>query len=857
MESHTPMMRQYLNIKAQHPNILLFYRMGDFYELFYDDAKRAAELLDISLTARGKSGGEPIPMAGVPYHAVESYLARLVKMGESVAICEQVGDPATSKGPVERQVQRIVTPGTVTDEALLDERQDNVLAAIYSVKDQFGLAWLDITSGRFLVSEFSGTDMLTAELQRLNPAELLYPEGFDWLSKIDHIKGLRRRPEWEFDQQTAEQQLNNQFATRELTGFGLANITLAISAAGCILQYVKDTQRTALPHIRAITLEQQSTRVQLDAATRKNLELTRNLSGGTEHTLFAVLDNTATAMGSRLLQRFLHAPITNRDELNARQQAIGDFLNGDYPALTGQLKHIGDIERIMARLALRSARPRDFARLRNALASLPELQQGLNVFSAPLINSLSEQISEFPELSDLLNSAIIDNPPVVIRDGGVIAPGYNAELDELRDLSDGATELLRQIETREREQTGISTLKVGYNKVHGFFIEVSRANSHLVPASYIRRQTLKNNERYITPELKEHEDKVLTSQSRALALEKRLYEALFDLINPQLDALITSAAALAKLDVLITLAERAETLEYHRPTLSDVPGVTYQQGRHPVVEYVMDSPFIPNPLNMDKDSRIKIITGPNMGGKSTFMRQTALIVLLAYIGSYVPAESAEIGPVDKIFTRIGASDDLASGRSTFMVEMTETANILHNATPYSLVLMDEIGRGTSTYDGLSLAWACAEYLATQLQAFTLFATHYFELTELTHTLPGVQNLHLDAVEHDDTIRFMHSVETGAASKSYGLQVAQLAGVPKAVISAAKARLRTLESQHTVSASEQTLAAAPAQQSLLPEEPADLPARISALEQAFEEVDPDELTPKQALALIYELKQLKV
>ena len=450
----------------------------------------------------------------------------------------------------------------------------------------------------------------------------------------------------------------------------------------------------------------------------------------------------------------------------------------------------------------------------------------------------------------------LDNPPVVIRDGGVIAPGYNAELDELRDLSDGATELLRQIEIREREQTGISTLKVGYNKVHGFFIEVSRANSHLVPASYIRRQTLKNNERYITPELKEHEDKVLTSQSRALALEKRLYEELFDLINPQLDALITSAAALAKLDVLITLAERAETLEYHCPTLSDVPGVTYHQGRHPVVEYVMDSPFIPNPLNMDKDSRIKIITGPNMGGKSTFMRQTALIVLLAYIGSYVPAKSAEIGPVDKIFTRIGASDDLASGRSTFMVEMTETANILHNATPYSLVLMDEIGRGTSTYDGLSLAWACAEYLATQLQAFTLFATHYFELTELTHTLSGVQNLHLDAVEHDDTIRFMHSVETGAASKSYGLQVAQLAGVPKAVISAAKNRLRTLESQHTVSASEQTLAVAPAQQNLLPEEPAELPARISALEQAFEEVDPDELTPKQALALIYELKQLK-
>lgn len=856
MESHTPMMRQYLNIKAQHPNILLFYRMGDFYELFYDDAKRAAELLDISLTARGKSGGEPIPMAGVPYHAVESYLARLVKMGESVAICEQVGDPATSKGPVERKVQRIVTPGTVTDEALLDERQDNVLAAVYSIKDQFGLAWLDITSGRFLVSEFTGTDMLSAELQRLNPAELLYPEGFDWLSTIDNIKGLRRRPEWEFDQQTAEQQLNNQFGTVELNGFGLTTVTLAISAAGCILQYVKDTQRAALPHIRTITLEQQSNRVQLDAATRRNLELTRNLSGGTEHTLFAVLDNTATAMGSRLLQRFLHAPITDRNELNARQQAIGDLLNNDYPTLTAQLKQIGDIERIMARLALRSARPRDFARLRNALNCLPELQQGLTLLNAPLITALSADISEYPELATLLDNAIIDNPPVVIRDGGVIAPGYHAELDELRDLSDGATELLRQIETREREQTGISTLKVGYNKVHGFFIEVSRANSHLVPASYIRRQTLKNNERYITPELKEHEDKVLTSQSKALALEKRLYEALFDLITPQLDALIASAAALAKLDVLITLAERAETLEYHCPTLTDVPGVTYQQGRHPVVENVMNTPFIPNPLTMDKHSRIKVITGPNMGGKSTFMRQTALIVLLAYIGSYVPAQHAEIGPIDKIFTRIGASDDLASGRSTFMVEMTETANILHNATPHSLVLMDEIGRGTSTYDGLSLAWACAEYLASQLQAFTLFATHYFELTELTHTLKGVQNLHLDAVEHDDTIRFMHSVEVGAASKSYGLQVAQLAGVPKAVISAAKIRLKTLENQHTVSANQQVVSTPPAQQSLLPEPAESTSAPLSKLAQALGAVDPDELTPKQALALIYELKQLQ-
>ena len=851
MESHTPMMRQYLAIKAQHPNILLFYRMGDFYELFFDDAKRAAELLDISLTARGKSGGEPIPMAGVPYHAVESYLARLVKMGESVAICEQVGDPATSKGPVERQVQRIVTPGTVTDEALLEERRDNVLAAVYGHKDSFGLAWLDITSGRFLVTELQGEDQLSAELQRLHPAELLYPEGFAWFELISHIKGIRRRPEWEFDQQTASQQLNAQFGTQDLSGFGVGNITLALGAAGCVLQYVKDTQRTALPHIRAITLEQQSTRVQLDAATRRNLELTRNLSGGVENTLFAVLDKTATAMGSRLLQRYLHAPITDREELSARQQAIGALLEGDYPQLQAQLKQIGDIERIMARLALRSARPRDFARLKLALNALPELQASLAPYSASLLASLATTISTYPELATLLDSAIIDNPPVVIRDGGVIAPGYNADLDELRDLSQGATDYLHQLEQREREATGIATLKVGYNKVHGFFIEVSRANSGAVPAHYIRRQTLKNNERYITPELKEHEDKVLTSQSRALALEKQLYDALFDHITPHLDKLIDSAQSLAKLDVLVTLAERAETLEYHAPKLVDVPGITYQNGRHPVVEEVMDGPFIPNPLNMNTQQRTMVITGPNMGGKSTFMRQTALIVLMAYIGSYVPAEQAEIGPVDKIFTRIGASDDLASGRSTFMVEMTETANILHNATPYSLVLMDEIGRGTSTYDGLSLAWACAEYLATQLNAFTLFATHYFELTELANKLDGVSNLHLDAVEHDDTIRFMHTVESGAASKSYGLQVAQLAGVPKAVIGAAKLRLKQLEQSAKVSGSPgnnaQTETTATQQSLFVQPEP-------SAVELALAGIDPDDLTPKQALALIYELKK---
>ncbi|MCW8092818.1 DNA mismatch repair protein MutS [Alteromonas sp. ASW11-130] len=845
------MMRQYLTIKAQHPNILLFYRMGDFYELFYDDAKRAAHLLDISLTARGKSGGDPIPMAGVPYHAVEGYLARLVKLGESVAICEQVGDPATSKGPVERQVQRIVTPGTVTDEALLEERRDNVLAAICHHQGRYGLSTLDITSGRFLVCECASDEQLLAELQRVNPAELLYPEGFTSLPLIEQRKGLRRRPEWEFDVDTAVTQLNEQFQTRELGGFGVEELTLGLGAAGCVLQYVKDTQRTALPHIRSLHKLQQNSLVQLDAATRRNLELTHNLSGGQDNTLFSVLDTTATAMGSRLLQRFIHAPITSRDELIARQDVVQAFVDKPHQEIPESLKNIGDIERIMARLALRSARPRDFARLRNAFNLLPLLQQELAVFSSPLISRIKDQINTYPEFQSLLNSAIVDNPPVVIRDGGVIAPGYNAELDELRDLSQGATDYLNQMELRERERTGIATLKVGYNKVHGFFIETSRASSNQVPADYIRRQTLKNTERYITPELKEHEDKVLTSQGRALALEKQLYDQLFDKLLPQLSELIDTAAALAELDVLYCFAERATSLQLHRPELTDEDVVQYEAGRHLVVEHVMSDPFIANPLSLDEKQRMMVITGPNMGGKSTYMRQTALIVLMAYIGCFVPAEQAKIGPIDRIFTRIGASDDLASGRSTFMVEMTETANILHNATAHSLVLMDEIGRGTSTYDGLSLAWACASYLAKSLNAYTLFATHYFELTQLAEVHTQVINVHLDAMEHEDVIRFMHKVETGAASKSYGLQVAQLAGVPKPVIAAARRKLHELESsqqQHT-----STPVATPVAQSAQLD--FDLPQPDSALHKAVADISPDELSPRQALDLLYTLKRL--
>ncbi|WP_299073205.1 DNA mismatch repair protein MutS [uncultured Paraglaciecola sp.] len=850
---HTPMMQQYLKIKAEHANVLLFYRMGDFYELFFDDAKKASELLDISLTARGKSGGNAIPMAGVPYHAVEGYLARLVRMGQSVAIVEQVGDPATSKGPVERKVQRIVTPGTVSDEALLEDKQDNILAAVVSVKQhnnqQFGYATLDVTSGRFTLCEPKDSDALAAEIQRTDPAELLYPEDFAFLHIIEQRKGLRRRPQWEFDFDTANKQLNQQFGTKELSGFGVTTNKTGICAAGCVIQYVKDTQRSALPHIRSIVLETESATVLMDAATRRNLELTQNLSGGKEHTLASVLDNTSTPMGSRLLQRWLHRPLTDITLLKQRQLNIKSLLNSDYPQLQTYLKQVGDMQRVLARLALRSARPRDFARLRQAFMLLPDIQGFVTDQSAESANTglmqLANQISQFPSFADLLNKAIEDAPPVLIRDGGVIKAGYNEELDELRALSKGATDYLDELEQREKDRTGIATLKVGYNRVHGYFIEVSRSYADQVPADYVRRQTLKNNERYIIQELKEHEDKVLTSQSKSLALEKRLYDELFDILLPELASLMQSADAVAELDVLTNLAERAETLNYHCPELSEQSGIHFGQGRHPVVEHVMKTPFIANPIAVNPHRRMLVITGPNMGGKSTYMRQTALIVLMAYIGSFIPAENAQIGPIDRIFTRIGASDDLASGRSTFMVEMTETANILNNASANSLVLMDEIGRGTSTYDGLSLAWACAEYLATKIQSYTLFATHYFELTQLAEDMPELANVHLDAVEHQEAIRFMHAVQEGAANKSYGLQVAQLAGVPRSVIQRAKRKLAELENQPTPS--NQTL---PRQEQQL-----DLLNAVDDLRLSLKQINPDDLSPKQALECLYQLKTL--
>ena len=850
IKQQTPMMQQYLKIKSKHRDILLFYRMGDFYELFFDDAKRAAQLLDISQTHRGKAGGDPIPMAGVPYHAVENYLARLVQMGESVAICEQVGDPATSKGPVERKVVRIVTPGTISDEALLQERQDNLLTSVWqNKKGLYGIAYLDINSGRFNVVEVNTDEAFTSTLQRLAPAELLYCESFENTHLIEHIKGARRRPEWEFDLDTAQHLLCEQFGTKDLVGFGVDKAHAALVAAGCLMQYVKDTQRIALPHIRAITLEHNEHAVILDAATRKNLELTVNLSGGFENTLAQVLDKTATAMGSRLLKRRIHTPVRNKNELNSRLNAISAILDVQlYGELHDSLKEIGDIERVIARLALCTARPRDLTRLRSALQALAPLHALLNDANDERIASIVRHSPELPELQALLERAVIDNPPVLIRDGGVIAPGYNSELDEWRNLSKGATDILEQLELRERERTGISTLKIGYNKVHGFFIEVSRANSHLVPADYIRRQTLKNNERYIIPELKEHEDKVLGSQSKALALEKQLYEELFEFIAPHIEQLQMMAGALADLDVLNNLAERAQTLNYAKPQLCDDDNISIKQGRHPVVEQVMKEPFIANPVELNSQRKMLIITGPNMGGKSTYMRQTALIVLMAQIGCYVPADSAKIGNIDRIFTRIGASDDLASGRSTFMVEMTETATILNNATAQSLVLMDEIGRGTSTYDGLSLAYATADHLAQKISAKTLFATHYFELTELAEQKTGLVNVHLDAIEHNDTIAFMHTVLDGAASKSFGLQVAALAGVPKAVIAQAKQKLKLLENHQSVTAPNAEQQAFSFANELPAPEPSEVEEQLSA-------IDPDNLSPRQAHELLYKLKAL--
>ncbi len=848
-QQHTPLMRQYLSAKAEHPSTLLLFRMGDFYELFYDDARKAARLLDITLTQRGQSAGAPIPMAGVPVHSIESYLAKLVRLGESIAICEQIGDPALAKGLVERKVVRVITPGTVTDAALLEERRDNLLLAIAAGKSGYGLAWVDLSAGRFLLEEVPSTSALAAELARLAPAESLVSEDGAWPPCVNELPGLRKRAPWQFDSEAGTRQLSRFFGTRDLSGYGCENLSLGIAAAGALLGYIEETQKSALPHLTGLSVENVAETIALDAATRRNLELDTHPSGRTEYTLLGVLDQSITPMGARLLRRWLNRPLRDQTALRHRHNAIATLTEQRrYDGLRETLRGIGDLERILARVALRSARPRDLSTLRDGLALTPSLRAALSEHDSPLLLQLLDRLGDHEATASHLTAALMDTPPALLRDGGVIRSHFDPELDELRELSTNADRFLIELEEREKEQTGIATLKVGYNRVHGYYIEISHAHSGKAPTHYTRRQTIKGAERYITEELKTFEDKVLSARERSLMRERALYDQLLDFLIERLTALQNAAQAIAQMDVLATLAERAETLNWVCPALDDKPGIDIRRGRHPVVEQVREEPFEPNDLVLNDQRRMLIITGPNMGGKSTYMRQTCLIVLLAHIGSYVPADSAQIGPIDRIFTRIGAGDDLSRGQSTFMVEMTETANILHNATPSSLVLMDEVGRGTSTYDGLALAQACAVQLAKKNRAFVLFATHYFELTELAAQCETIANVHLDAIEYAESLVFMHAVKEGPANRSFGLQVAALAGLPKAVVQQARAYLHTLEHRPPVKAA--VGQSDPAKQPQLT-----LFAENTAALDALRHVNPDDLSPKEALAELYRLKTL--
>lgn len=841
-------MRQYLGIKAQYPDMLLFYRMGDFYELFHDDAEKASRLLGITLTKRGASNGEPIRMAGVPYHAAEQYLAKLAKLGEAVAICEQIGDPAKSKGPVERQVTRILTPGTLTDAALLDDTRDNLLLAVARGEGVLGLAWINLASGRFVLSEIA-PGLLGQELERISPAEILHADDFSHTAIEVSKCSKRRLAPWQFDIDSSLQSLIKQFNTYDLNGFGCADMQAAIAAAGALLDYVKHTQRTTLPHINGLSVEQASSFIQLDAATRRNLEIDQTLRGEPSPTLYSLLNTTQTAMGARLLRFWLHHPLQHQQAILGRHEAVAS-LQAQYTALRPLLRNIGDIERITARIALKSARPRDLSGLRDSLRQLPLLQQQLQQQSSVLLQTLLQSLQVPEDVLEMLLAAVKDEPAAILREGGVIADGFDSELDELRGIQANCGEFLLKYEADERARTGINNLKVEYNSVHGFYIEISRAQAETVPAEYRRRQTLKNAERFITPDLKTFEDKVLSANERALAREKCLYEQLLESLLPHIPRLQQHADAVAQLDVLATFAERADVLNYVAPEFTTEAGLEIAGGRHPVVEQLAQ-PFIANNVSLSPYRQLLLITGPNMGGKSTYMRQTALIVLLAHCGSFVPAASARLGAIDRIFTRIGASDDLAGGRSTFMVEMTETANILHNATERSLVLLDEIGRGTSTFDGLSLAWAVARQLLEKNRSYTLFATHYFELTRISEDFKQAANVHLDAVEHGNGIVFLHSVEEGPASQSYGLQVAQLAGIPRSVVNAARRKLAQLE-QSQVAQQSQTSAwqgdmFVAAQ--IEPEQP------VHPVVIELETIDPDELTPRQALEVLYKLKKL--
>ena len=837
------MMQQYLRLKADHPDILLFYRMGDFYELFFEDAEKAARLLDITLTQRGASAGQPIKMAGVPFHALEPYLAKLVKLGESVAICEQIGDPATSKGPVERQVMRIVTPGTLTDSALLDEKSDNILLAINADRSMVGLAWVTLASGELRVSEIA-PQILASELQRIGPAEILVADSSPL---ADELKGftLTRLPPWSFDAEAGKKKLLDQLGAASLAGYGCEDLQPAIGACGALLDYARKTQGQALAHVASVSAERAGEYVRMDAATRRNLEITETLRGEPSPTLFSLMDGCASGMGSRLLRHWLHHPLRDRTLVGARHEAVA-ALAGAATEVHGVLRRFSDVERIASRVALKNARPRDLSSLRDSLALLPELSTQTPSGTA-LLASLAADLARPDECLSLLTQAIAPEPSARVMDGGVIADGYSAALDELRKLQSNAGEFLVELEARERARTGIANLKVEYNRVHGFYIEVTNSQTEKVPDDYRRRQTLKNAERYITPELKAFEDKALSAKDRALALEKSLYEALLEALGAHVAQLQRIARALAQLDVLACFALLAARHGWCLPQFVAETLVEFEAGRHPVVEAQVEH-FIPNDTRLSPARQLLLITGPNMGGKSTYMRQVALITLLAHVGSFVPAKSARLGPIDQIFTRIGAADDLAGGRSTFMVEMTESANILHNATAQSLVLMDEVGRGTSTFDGLALAWAIARHLLERNRALSLFATHYFEMTRISLEYKEAANVHLDAVEHKDTIVFLHAVEEGPASQSYGLQVAALAGVPKTVIRTARKYLQMLEDASLARGGQSDLFVAA-------QAPPEAEPAVDPLREAFDQVNPDDLSPRDALELLYRLKKL--
>ena len=838
---HTPVMQQFLDFKAEHPDMLLFFRMGDFYELFYDDAKKAARLLNITLTKRGKSGGNAIPMAGVPYHAVDHYLAQLIKLGESVVICEQVGDPAVSKGPVERKIVRIITPGTITEDVLLNGRTSNVLLAIHNTKQRYGFASVELSSGRVTILEANHSVCLEDIIDQYQPAEILISEEFksEYLDNLN--KTISKRPDWYFNKKTAESIIKQQYGIKDLNGFGCQKMDTAISALGCLIQYLSDTQKSLLPHLQSPKIDSENDFIQIDAISRRNLELETSLAEDKSHSLLDVIDTTSTVMGGRLLRRWLQQPIRDHAVLQCRHDAVEELLlNRCHSDLHGAMCGICDIERIMSRVALKSARPHDLIQLRDSITLLPQIKGRLESLDSLRLSELYQDISLFPELLQTLNEALLDEPSAMIRNGGVIASNYDKELDELRELSHDAGQFLINLEEQEKKRTGIQGLKVGYNRVHGYYIEISRLHSANVPDDYNRRQTLKAVERFITPELKLFENKILSAKERSLACEKKLYDELLDIIVKYLAELQLCASSLAEFDIYLSFAEVATTLNFTAPVMTKEDGILIEGGRHPVVEQIQSEVFIANDLSLNNDINMLIITGPNMGGKSTYMRQTALIVILAHIGSYVPALKAVIGPIDKLFTRIGASDDLSSGRSTFMVEMTETANILNNATRNSLVLMDEIGRGTSTYDGLALAWACALHLAKVTQSYTLFATHYFELTVLPEHNDNVKNVHMDVVEYGDEIVLLHSVEHGPANQSYGIQVASIAGIPKSVIRDAKNRLHEIESQTPVVKIEKSKTNSSNTDSIL---------------EKIRTIDPDITNPKQALALLYELQAM--